>query len=152
MPLSRKSWIAGLFYSQLNGFDCFDVPVCGQLSHLASVDSGKVDCAMSRSVSAVLDIWVAQFATATDAVGLLTRPTSKQRVLAILLLFTRDAAVVSPLHTLRQGCKRCGAAELQPFAILGDGVKTVCGCCLHPYENATALFFFAFCRQMPTIT
>jgi len=30
-----------------------------QLS-IASADSGKVDCVMSRSVSAVLDIWVAQ--------------------------------------------------------------------------------------------
>jgi len=40
--------------------------------------------------------------------------------------------------------------ELQPFAILGDGVKAVCGCCLRPYGNATALFFFAFLP--PTVT
>jgi len=124
-------------------------------TQLVSADSGKADCVISRSVASRarhLSRSVTTRATATDAVGLLTRPTSKQRVIAILLLFTRGAAVVCPLRTLRQGCKRRRAAELQPFAILGDGVKAVCGCCLRPYGNATALFFFAFCRQMPAIT
>jgi len=41
-------------------------------------------------------------------------------------------------------------AELQPFAILEDGVKAFCDCCLRPYGNATALFFFAL--LLPTVT
>jgi len=152
MPLSRKSW------------NCWSVLYAAQrlwllwcswswaTTQLASVDSGKVDCTMSRSVSAVLDILVAQLPSVppqlTPSAYWLGRLQSNAFELYYCLLvgqqlfpcYAHYAEAVSSAE--RQNCNLLRSLEM-------ESKQSVAVAYVHK-ENATACFslhFAAKCRH-----